>query len=149
MVTTAQNPDLNYLNLDSGAQDYKGVMQKTDRIFIAAGKGARANITELRYGLEARIGLEMEYGRPITRAWGLPPNADPSAVADGVLILLSLPDSSALLQLTDNAADAEEITQEATTLDLGKRTIVASVVGQNSIIQVTEQSIVVLGGSHR
>lgn len=106
-------------------------------------KGA---ITEFRYGLEASIGLEMDYGTSITDAWVLYPalgNADDYGV---LFFLMAIEDRSAVLRLAADAADVRELDQDSTAFDLSFRTITAGMQGR-SMIQVTEKSIVEITGS--
>lgn len=129
----------------------KTAVRRRDKIFIAAGKGNGASISEMRYGLEANVALVMVYSGTINRAWALPATADPAVVVtDGLLLLLSLPMGSGLLRLTHNAVGVEELSQADTGLDLASRTIAAAQNAQdNTIIQVTERSIVILDGTSR
>jgi hypothetical protein len=116
-----------------------------DRIFVCAGKGVNGAIVELRYGLEAKLALSVEYPTHILEAWTLCPSSDSPGTIDDSLFLLSLGDRSAVLRLS---ADAKEINddEENTKFDLRYRTITASMC-QSCTIQVTEQSIVTVYGN--
>lgn len=123
-----------------------GLIPKPDRIFSCGGKGMKGAITEFRHGLEASIGLEMDYDISITDAWVLYP--DPENIDDyGVsFFLMAVEDRSAVLRLAADAADVRELDQDSTVFDLGFRTITARMQGR-SMIQVTEKSIVEITGS--
>lgn len=86
----------------------------------------------------------MEYPTHILEAWALCPSSS-SGGDDGSLFLLSLPDRSSVLRLSN---DASEITddEENTKFDLNHRTITASM-HRSHTIQVTEQSIVIIDGN--
>jgi hypothetical protein len=136
-VSTARSQSRDYAEPQSGRKS----MPRPDRIFACTGKGPKGAITEFRYGLEANLGLEVEYSAPVMRAWELPVMLATDMDDDGSLFLLSLGNCSALLQLSSDATEIVEVKQAATSLDLGTRTIAAST-HKNNIIQVTEGSIV-------
>ncbi|KAG4443770.1 hypothetical protein IFR05_000761 [Cadophora sp. M221] len=115
---------------------------KPDRIFACVGKGSKGGITELRYGYEANIGLEVDYDSTIMDAWALSPSCDVSGENDPYIFVLSMGDRSAVLHLSGDASEIVELEEDATKLDLSHRTIVAVTHGQY-IIQVTEKTIVV------
>ena len=122
---------------------------RQDKVFACAGKGSKGVITEFRYGLEAKLGLEMDYEMPIMEAWVLCPtfdSLDDDDDDDVSLFLLSLGDRSAVLRLSGDANDVQDIEQADTKFDLGYRTIAASM-HRSFTIQVTEQSIVLMNGS--
>lgn len=119
---------------------------RPDRIFACAGKGAKGVITEFRYGLEAKIGLEMDYQMPIMEAWVLCPSFDSlDDDDDDSLFLLSLGDRSAVLRLSADAQSVGDLGEHETKFDLRFRTIAASM-HRSFTIQVTEQSIVLMNG---
>jgi Mono-functional DNA-alkylating methyl methanesulfonate N-term len=127
----------------------KNAFPKPDRLFACVGKGIKSAITEFRYGLEGKLGLEMDYELPIMQAWVLlPQGSDDADDADddgSSLFLLSVGDRSTVLQLSSNASEIAELDDISTRFDLRFRTIAASTQGKY-IIQVTEHSIVVFGG---
>ncbi|KAH8804808.1 mono-functional DNA-alkylating methyl methanesulfonate N-term-domain-containing protein [Xylogone sp. PMI_703] len=137
-TTTAISEDRNYIDPPSS----KSSVPRSDRIFSCGGKGAQGAITEFRYGVEASLGLEVDYQSPISNAWVLQPEPYSQLFKDDAsLFLLSLADRSALLQLSNDASDIVEVDQELTPFDLGSRTITSSASG-DGIIQVTERSII-------
>lgn len=112
------------------------------------GKGLKGAITEFRYGLEANLGLEMEYGTPIMQAWVFPANISSVDEEDGSLFLLSVGSCSALLHLSSDATNISELDERSTKLDLRHRTIATTVQG-DTLLQVTEKSIVAINASRR
>ncbi|RBR22795.1 uncharacterized protein FIESC28_04358 [Fusarium coffeatum] len=40
-------------------------MRQKDRVFCTSGRGPRSSLTELRWGIQARIGLEFDYDQPV------------------------------------------------------------------------------------
>jgi len=125
----------------------RSAVPRPDRIFACAGKGAKGVITEFRYGLEAKIGLEMDYEMPIMEAWVLCPSYDSlDNEDDDSLFLLALGDRSAVLRLSADARSVGDLSEHETKFDLRYRTIAASM-HRNFTIQVTEQSIVLMNGS--
>ncbi|KAJ8071332.1 hypothetical protein OCU04_001664 [Sclerotinia nivalis] len=114
-----------------------------DSIFVCSGKGELSSITELRYGIEAILCLDLEFHSTVTKAWILPSEVYSGLVSGDDWVLLSLDDRSAVLQISLDRTSAEELDPSRTQLDLTSRTIVTGVSG-NRAIQVTEQSIVIL-----
>ena len=124
-----------------------GPLPRPDSIFTCVGKGSNGAITELRHGLEARIGLFMDYEQPITQAW---PLSSLSFSYDGESshFLLSFVESSVVIRMSSDEASIEVVDSEDLGLDLIHRTI--EVLSQGVVtIQVTEQSIVIIDGVHR
>jgi hypothetical protein len=116
--------------------------QQPDRIFACAGKGVNGAIVELRYGLEAKLALSVEYPAHILEAWAFSPTYESPESADESLFLLSLGDRSAVLRLS---ADAKDISDDEnnTMFELRYRTVTAGIC-QGYMTQVTEQSIVTI-----
>ncbi|CAG8960954.1 hypothetical protein HYFRA_00002491 [Hymenoscyphus fraxineus] len=127
-----------------GIHRRREVVAKPDRIFSCVGRGSTGAVAEIRYGFEAKLGLEVDYPTLILEAWALCPSFNSGGDDDGSLFLLSLPDRSAVLRLS---GDASAITddEENTKFDLRYRTITASM-QRGHTIQVTEQSIVIIDG---
>jgi hypothetical protein len=121
---------------------------KPDRIFACVGKGPNGSITEFRYGLEARLGLETEFHTPVMDVWVLPSSLGSVDDDGGSLFLLSLVNRSALLYLSGDATEIYELDQTSTPLDLRSRTIAISLHG-DCTIQVTEQSLLFMRGQNR
>jgi hypothetical protein len=119
-----------------------------DRIFACVGKGAKGSITEFRHGLEARLGLETEFHMPVMDVWIASPSVCSAEDDGGSLFLLSLVNRSALLHLSSDASEIDELDQTSTFLDLRYRTIATSLQG-DSKIQVTEQSVFFMNDHRR
>ncbi|KAG9231393.1 mono-functional DNA-alkylating methyl methanesulfonate N-term-domain-containing protein [Amylocarpus encephaloides] len=120
------------------------VKHEKDHIFACVGKGSNGAIAEFRYGLEARLGIETDYGNHILEVWSLWPTLDSRDDGDDSLFLLSLGDHSAVLRLSGDAtviANDEDFTK----LHLDCRTITAGIC-RGLIVQVTERSIVIKRG---
>jgi hypothetical protein len=144
-VTTYEAQDRDVLPFQAGFKPSEGSVPKPSRVFACVGKGLRGAITEFRYGLEANIGLEMDYDTPIMHAWALSPAFD-SEDEGAYLFLLSMGDRSAVLRLSGDAREIVELDDQSTKLDLRYRTITAAAHAGQNIIQVTERSIVVVCG---
>lgn len=116
------------------AQGYVGGKVERDRILACTGRGDHGAITELRYGIQARIqGSADHQMRGVRKLWVLP---DCSMV--GYFLFSSLPDQSSLCFLRpdgewEDASDFEF-------LDMGETTLVAGAVGKYSV-QVTPTTI--------
>jgi hypothetical protein len=126
-------------------QDKKA--SKPDRIFSTSGRGTKGTVTEYRYGLQAKIGLEYECGLGVKQAFVLPASLTrPSAGFD---LLLSMPDRTTVLHMSE---DLSELSQADTTddgtinYDISSRTL-AAVVTNNVIVQVTEHGILLVEGA--
>jgi hypothetical protein len=125
----------------------KQAFPKPDKLYACVGKGIKGAIVELRRGFEGHIGLEMEFHTPIIDVWVLPSEFDSVDTEGGSNFLLSLGDSSALLQLSGDASAVHEVDESSTLFDLRYRTITASAYSF-CLIQVTEKSIVFIDGPH-
>jgi hypothetical protein len=149
LVTTGVNrSEVTYPEVPVGSQRRGDIVPTPSKIFTCVGKGSKGGITELRYGLEARLGLEMKYNSPIMEVWDLSTDLDQSDSVDGFFFLLSLAGSSAVLHLSADESEITALDEYSTKLDLRYRTIAAATQGR-STIQVTERSIVISEGSQR
>jgi hypothetical protein len=126
----------------------KNALTKPDRLFACVGKGLKSSIIEFRYGLEGKLGLEMDYESPILQSWVLPQDYCGVEEERGSIFLLSLGDHSAALLLSSDASDIVDVDATSTRLDLRFRTI-AAIAEEKYTIQVTERSIVVIDGPYR
>lgn len=106
-----------------------------DRIFACSGKGRNGSIAEIRYGLESRHGLVIEYEGYIKQSWVLPDTDE-----NGLFFVLSLVEQSALLHLSSDYTSVPEVEQTETWLDLSSSTILVEQSGE-FIVQVTEAGI--------
>lgn len=106
-----------------------------DRIFACSGRGKSGSIAELRYGLEARLTMFLQYEDYIKQSWVLPDVNENSH-----FFLLSLTDQSALLNLSNDYASCSEVAETETWLDLSTPTILVEQSGEY-IVQITEAGI--------
>jgi hypothetical protein len=123
------------------------------KVFAATGRGASAAITEFRFGIQADIGLDMDFGEPVKKCWVFKgyfgANHSQRQNPPHYHILLGLPDSSALLSLPRDLSEAVMYGAEDTGFDLGCRTLDAMQRDDGTIIQVTEHSTVFITRSTR
>ncbi|RKU47218.1 hypothetical protein DL546_008353 [Coniochaeta pulveracea] len=113
---------------------------RPDRVFCTSGRGAKGTVTEYRYGLQAKIGLEMECGLGVKQSWLLPARSSSLNAFD---LLLSLPGQTVAVRLTEDLSQADENETESP-YDESSRTLAAAT-ARDMIIQVTEKFIVVVG----
>ena len=108
-----------------------------DRIFTCSGAGMGA-VTELRHGIEARIGLLIDQGdlSGVMDLWVIP-----ILESGGILLLFSDPLSSSLLEIPADAEDISEVTGEATGLEIGSPTLAVTTTRDGVVIQVTSVSV--------
>lgn len=111
-----------------------------DRIFACSGPTVgNGAVTELRHGLEARIGLMIEQEDPssILNLWAIP-----DALSRGTLFFSSTPDSSLVLFMPEDArGDIYAMDEETLGADLCTQTLAAGGTHGGVIIQVTSSSI--------
>ncbi|RPB10620.1 hypothetical protein P167DRAFT_490675 [Morchella conica CCBAS932] len=116
------------------AQGHRGKAER-DRVFACTGRGDHGAITELRYGIQARIQGSAEYHSGVRRLWVLPDSS-----GAGYFLLSSLPDRSSLCFLTPSG-DWEEAS-EFGLLEMDETTLAAGAVGALSV-QVTPRTIII------
>lgn len=117
------------------AQGHASGKAERDRVFACTGRGDHGAITELRYGIQARIQGSAEYHSGVRRLWVLPDSS-----GKGYFLLSSLPDRSSLCFLTPSG-DWEEVS-EFGLLEMDKTTLAAGAVGALSV-QVTPSTIII------
>jgi hypothetical protein len=133
-------------NFFYGIKKEKFPLDEPDRIFACTGRGSHSAISEIRYGHEARIRLDVgPLDVPITESWVLPSDLLcqdnlGSELPSPLLFLLSIVDQSSLLHLSADSKLIEEVEQSHTWLDLSSRTLVAAAYN-GLIVQITERSI--------
>ena len=121
---------------------------KPDRVFSTSGRGTKGTVTEYRYGLQAKIGLDFECGLGVKQAFVLP--AYLSGRSAGYDLVLSMPDQTTVLHLSEDLADISqppEVEEGAVTYDISYRTLIAAVTC-GIIVQVTENRIVLINSGH-
>lgn len=116
-------------------QGYATGKAERDRVLACTGRGDHGAITELRYGIQARIQGSADYLQGVRRLWVLPDSS-----RKGYFLLSSLPDQSSLCFLTP-AGDWEDAS-EFDFLDLDETTLAAGAVGTRSV-QVTPSAIII------
>ncbi|KAI0537693.1 mono-functional DNA-alkylating methyl methanesulfonate N-term-domain-containing protein [Xylaria digitata] len=109
-------------------------MMSPDKIFACSGRGVSGAIVELRYGIQAKIGLDLLYSSRIKRCWVIPNFAD--LPEEGFSILLALPENSALLHISHDLCEVSEKAQSAVAFDLLSTTLAVHV-SKGIIIQIT------------
>ncbi|KAI9684391.1 MAG: hypothetical protein M1829_002201 [Trizodia sp. TS-e1964] len=123
----------------------------SERIFACTGIQTRGCVSEIRVGLQARMGATITYLAGITSIWSLPERGE-----TGLLILFAFLEYSSLLYVPfgspdniDNSSSEgsdidpegpQEISADACGLDLGSRTL-AVISSGPYILQITETSI--------
>ncbi|KAJ4193419.1 hypothetical protein NW755_003411 [Fusarium falciforme] len=111
--------------------------QKPDRIFCTSGRGPRSSLTELRWGIQARIGLEFDYDQVVRQSWMFPVESQGER---GFYAILSMPHSSDVLHFPANLSNASALSSEVSPFDTNSRTISVCQNDQGTIVQVTETS---------
>ena len=114
-------------------------LRRPDRVFVSSGRGKLGCITELRHGLPARITQVAEYVAPIRNCWTMRPYHD--EMQDGFLLLLSLPDRSAIIHFSDDFEDVIDQEEDTVPYDLSSRTL-AAWDGGDIIVQVTTAFVI-------
>lgn len=112
-----------------------------DRIFACSGRGKSGSITEFRHGLEASIGLEMDFEIPVKHCWPVPL---PDYLRHGGLhLLLSSPNKSDLLFISDDFGQAELMIQKSVPYDLSSSTLACSA-SDDITIQITTGALTIV-----
>jgi hypothetical protein len=119
---------------------------RPSRIFFATRRGPRGSVVEPRVGMQARIGLEMDFGEPTSQAWMFPDirSQDGSSYA-----IISLPYSTTVLCFSQDFKEVRSEPAETTPFDLSARTVLATHAPDDMIVQITETSITLVTPSQR
>lgn len=111
-----------------------------DRLFVcSASTVGQGGIVELRYGIEAQIGLvvPLEELLSVRDIWAMT-----DSINDGVHILTSDPESSLLFHLRTGLEDEISAVDESDSgLDFSSHTLAAGCTPNGTIVQVTEKAI--------
>ncbi|KAH9908606.1 mono-functional DNA-alkylating methyl methanesulfonate N-term-domain-containing protein [Xylariomycetidae sp. FL2044] len=110
------------------------LLPQSDRIFACSGRGIQGGIVEYRHGIQAKISLDLTYSSPIRRCWVV--NKFNESGEGGSLMILSLPNSSAVLHLAQDLSEVTEKDQTEVTYDLSSSTLAVGDTGE-MVIQVT------------
>ena len=121
-------------------------MEKPDSVFTASGRGAKGSVTQWRWGIQGRTGLDIETGEPIRQSWAFELD---NRAGSSLLALLALPHSSVVLQFSEDLSQVDALTAEDTPFDIVSRTLDACRTAQGMIVQVTERSVTFVTGSER
>ncbi|KAL1838353.1 hypothetical protein VTJ49DRAFT_2784 [Mycothermus thermophilus] len=114
--------------------------QNPGRIFVGGpGDGTNGAVTEYRYGLRANIGLDVDYGPGMKKAWLLEVH---KPGFNGYLLLISLPDTTTALMVSYDFSSADVVASDRISFDLASTTL-ALVRSSGVIIQITSRMIVV------
>ncbi|PHH58642.1 hypothetical protein CDD81_4961 [Ophiocordyceps australis] len=116
-----------------------------DRVFSASGRGLKGSVTEWRLGMQARIGLEIEFDEPVKQIWLLEANS--KQPEDSFQVLMALPSHSVLVNFRKDFAQVDAVTAQDTELDLAHRTLDVCHRSQGSMLQVTEASITLVAAA--
>lgn len=110
-----------------------------DAIILTSGREPYGTVTELRKGLEARVGtsLEFEALKGATGAWVLPNSSTGS-----ILMLLSTPSFTRIFDFAPDLEEVEELGEDSTTvMVLDQRTLTAAILDNGHLVQISEGSI--------
>lgn len=122
-------------------------LTKPDRVFGTSGRGTKASITEFRNGLEASIMVDIEYESAARKTWLFPAHA--TDASHGFYMLVSMPDKSSILHLSQDLGQVDVPDLDTVPFDLSSRTLAATRTSDHLAIQVTEQSITVVSSETR
>ncbi|OTA58363.1 hypothetical protein K449DRAFT_122920 [Hypoxylon sp. EC38] len=98
----------------------KIVPYQADKVFACSGRGITGAITQFRYGIQARIGLDLTYSSNIKQCWAIPDFDKPT---EGFFLLLALPNVSTILHLSCDLSEASEKDHDAAPYDLTSTTL--------------------------
>lgn len=117
------------------------VSLRPDKVFACSGRGITGAITEFRYGIQARIGLDLTYSSNIRHCWAI--SDFDGASEDGFYLLLALPNGSAVLHLSRDLGEASEKDHDAVPYDLSSTTLAAQETS-DAVVQVTSNYVTVV-----
>ncbi|KAI1412203.1 hypothetical protein F5Y13DRAFT_200188 [Hypoxylon sp. FL1857] len=106
-------------NSDGSSSIGKMVPYQPDKVFACSGRGITGAITQFRYGIQARIGLDLTYSSNIKQCWAI---SDFGATEEGFFLLLALPNGTTILHLSRDLSEASEIDRDAIPYDLTSTT---------------------------
>lgn len=147
-ATSVWNYDANTPKTDNARQrqPIDASLRRPESIYTVAGRGTNGNVIEWRWGIQGRVGLDLEVPLGPSRVWlfkaeslGLP----------GWLSIISSPHSSAILNLEENFLSAQDLSEIDNGFDDSSRTIMAQQVSESTIVQITETTISVISPSIR
>lgn len=122
------------------------LQQRPDRLFLASGRGASGSLVELRVGLKARIGTELDVGEPVKQAWLF---AD-RRLNDGTMCaILAQPHCTTVLYFAADFIDVREEDAEVTLFDTTSRTLHAIQTPGGVIVQASERMVALVTASQK
>lgn len=128
-----------------------GSVRSRDALFTPGGRQPYGRLTELRFGIQARSAARFAVYHSVVELWCLPVQE-----RGGLLILQSGPNDSRIWLVVphvfENTHDYEEYEVEEISEDVGlslsSSTIIAAVVADDCVMQVTEDTILLSRGGH-
>ncbi|KAI2473109.1 hypothetical protein F4781DRAFT_262598 [Annulohypoxylon bovei var. microspora] len=115
-------------------------LYQPDKVFACSGRGITGAITQFRYGIQARIGLDLTYSSNVKQCWAIS-NFD-GDIEDGFFLILALPNGSSILHLSQDLSEASEKDHDSTPYDLTSTTLTAQE-ADGVVVQVTTNYITV------
>ncbi|KAL1615403.1 hypothetical protein SLS54_009057 [Diplodia seriata] len=112
------------------------------RVLATSGRSPYGAITEIRAGLNAKLGLTFDEDglAGVTGVWTLPDSS-----ADGVYFLLSFPSSSILIHIAGDASGVEtDFDEDNSGVDFEHETLVSGPLGQGLAVQITPRGFIAL-----
>ncbi|KAI0459571.1 hypothetical protein F5B21DRAFT_249013 [Xylaria acuta] len=126
------------------AKKPQGHVLAPEKIFVCSGRDKSGAIVELRYGIQAKIGLDLLYPSPIKRCWPIP--SFDGTLEAGFFMLLALPENSALLHISHDLSEVSEKDQAMVDFDLLSTTL-AVYVSKDLVIQITTTHATILSST--
>ncbi|CAP70354.1 uncharacterized protein PODANS_3_4370 [Podospora anserina S mat+] len=120
----------------------KGPLPRPDRLFATCEGGRKGSITEYRYGLKANIAFDLAFEPGIKQAWLIP-------MGDGYQIIISMPDSTSVLQLPSDFSSADLVAAGQTPYNLSGSTLAFSHSGPFTVQVTTQGAVLTLPRDHR
>ncbi|KAI1379323.1 hypothetical protein F4677DRAFT_328209 [Hypoxylon crocopeplum] len=111
-----------------------------DKVFACSGRGITGAITEFRYGIQGRIGLDLMYSSHIRQCWAI--SDFTGTIEDGFFLLLALPNGSAILHLSRDLSEVSEKDHDAIPYDLSSTTLAAQET-ESIVVQITTNYVTV------
>ncbi|KAB2577972.1 hypothetical protein DBV05_g3334 [Lasiodiplodia theobromae] len=112
------------------------------RVLATSGRSPYGAITEIRAGLNAKLGLTFDEDdlAGVTGLWSFPDSS-----ADGVFFLLSFPSSSLLLHIAGDASGVDtDFDEENSGVDFENETLVSGMLGYGLAVQITPKGFIAL-----
>ena len=121
-------------------------LPRPDRLFFASGRGVSGSLVELRVGLTARIGTELDVGQPVKQAWLF---ANQRLDDGSMYAILAQPHCTSILCFAADFVDVRAEAAETTLFDTTSRTLHAIQTTLGMIVQASERSVTLVTASQR